>query len=99
MKVGFSPLSRDDLMTIADYIALDNPRRALDYIKEIEARCLRLGTAPRSGVMREDLVQDMRSVPFGAYLIFYSIQAGEVRIERILHGARNLKALFNEEEI
>lgn len=97
MKVGFSPLSHDDLITIADYIALDNPRRALSYIEEIEARCLRIETAPHGGVMRDDLADGLRSIPFGAYLIFYRLYPDEVRIERILHGARNLNTLFEEE--
>ena len=98
MKVGFSPLSRDDLIIIADYIALDNPRRAHSYIEEIEARCLRIETAPHGGVMRDDLADGLRSIPFGAYLIFYRLYTDEIRIERVLHGARNLNALFGGEE-
>jgi len=98
VKVGFSPLARDDLMTIADYIALDNPRRALSYIGEIETRCLRIKNAPRGGVLRNDIAEGLRSVPFGAYLIFYRLMVEEIRIERILHGARNLKAVFGAEE-
>ena len=98
MKVGFSPLSREDLMTIADYIALDNPRRALSYIEEIEARCHRIKDAPKGGIMRNDIAVGLRSIPFGAYLIFYSLSADEIRIERILHSARNLNALFGGEE-
>ncbi len=98
MKVGFSPLSREDLITIADYIALDNPRRALSYIEEVEARCLRIEDAPKGGVMRNDIAEGLRSVPFGAYLIFYRLSANEIRIERIIHGARNLNVLFGGEE-
>ncbi|HTN39873.1 MAG TPA: type II toxin-antitoxin system RelE/ParE family toxin [Asticcacaulis sp.] len=98
MKVGFSPLSRDDLMIIADYIALDNPRRAFSYVGEIEARCQRIMDAPRSGILRNDIAEGLRSIPFGAYLIFYRLLAEEIRIERILHGARNLNAVFGGED-
>lgn len=94
MKVGFSPLSRTDLMTIADFIAVDNPRRALSYIGEIEARCLRIEDAPRSGILRNDIAEGLRSIPFGAYLIFYRVLAEEIRIERIIHSARNLRAVL-----
>ena len=33
-------------------------------------------------------------VPFGRYLICYTVHADNVRIERILHGVRNIVDLF-----
>ncbi|MBI5590741.1 MAG: type II toxin-antitoxin system RelE/ParE family toxin [Deltaproteobacteria bacterium] len=33
-------------------------------------------------------------VPFGHYLIFYTVNAQGIRIERVLHGARNIPVLF-----
>jgi toxin ParE1/3/4 len=48
--------------------------------------------------MRDDLADGLRSIPFGAYLIFYRLYTDEIRIERVLHGARNLNALFGGEE-
>lgn len=35
MRVEFSPWVEGDLETIGDFIAGDNPRRALSYIREI----------------------------------------------------------------
>ena len=43
MKVEFSPVAKDDLLEIALYIAQDNPVRALSFVDELEAQCLRLG--------------------------------------------------------
>ncbi|ESQ74938.1 type II toxin-antitoxin system RelE/ParE family toxin [Asticcacaulis sp. AC402] len=97
MRLGFSPSSDRDLEDIADFIATDSPARAFTYIDEIRARCFRLLDAPNGGSPRDDLRQGLRVVPFGNYLIFYRIYPGELRIERILHGARNLAAIFDND--
>ena len=77
-------------MDIADYIAEASPRTALEFVDKLEERCLKIGTSPQSYRLRSELGADLRSVVFSAYLIFYRIQDNVVRIERILHGSRNL---------
>lgn len=37
MKLVFSPKAAEDLEEIGDYIARDNPQRALSFVAEIEA--------------------------------------------------------------
>lgn len=37
-------------------------------------------------------------LPHGRYLIFYLTANDGLRIERILHGARNIAALFNQQD-
>ena len=48
MKVVFSEAARYDLLRIGDYIAEDNPLRALTFIDELEDRCLQLEHHPLS---------------------------------------------------
>ncbi len=43
MGVLFTPLADTDLEEIGDYIAQDNPARALAFIQEIRAQCLKIG--------------------------------------------------------
>ena len=43
MGVLFTPLAETDIEEIGDYIALDNPARALTFIQEIRAQCQKLG--------------------------------------------------------
>ncbi len=51
---------------------------------------------PEAYPLRPDLGDNIRMIPFKAYLIFYS--AGEeIRIERVLHGARNYSSLFDNQ--
>jgi toxin ParE1/3/4 len=39
MRVEFSALAESHLEAIADYIALDNSRRALSFVRELRAQC------------------------------------------------------------
>ena len=90
MKVVFSPAARDDLLEIADYIAQDNPRRAMSFIDELESRCDALGAAPGIGTQRPELGTGVRALPHGRYLIFYRATTAVLRIERVMHGSRDI---------
>ncbi len=43
-----------------------------------------------------ELAPGLRSFPVGRYLIFYLLDSGCLRIVRVLHGARDIDALFTE---
>jgi len=90
MKCIFSRFAELDLEEIADYIARDNPRRALSFIGEIRERCRIIVAFPEGAPLREELGAGIRVVPFGRYLIFYTAHPDLVRIERILSGSRLL---------
>lgn len=94
MQCLFSSAAQHDLEEIADYIARDNPRRALSYIGEIRERCRDITAFPEAAPLRQEFGPGLRMVPFGRYLIFYTVHPGEIRIERILPGARNLPDFF-----
>lgn len=91
-RLAFSPEAEADLTDIAAYIAADDPKRALGFLDELEARCAALVDFPESGRARPELAPDLRSKPHGRYVIFYTPGADELRIERILHGARDMEA-------
>ena len=95
MQCIFSPLAELDLEEIGDYIARDNPERAIFFIQEIRRHCLKITTCPEGARLRPELGEGVRMVPCGRYLIFYTIHAGRIRIERILHSARNIPYLFD----
>lgn len=90
MRCIFSRKAEDDLEVIADYIACDNPRRALTYITEIRERCHTIISFPEAAPLREEFGTGIRMVPFGRYLLFYTVHSEYVRIERILAGERLL---------
>ena len=86
----FSPEAAADLEEIGDYIAKDNPTRALSFLDELENYCYQSAERPEAFPKREDLAPGLRMAVYGNYLILFRIQAQEIRIERIVHGARKL---------
>ncbi|WP_417476649.1 type II toxin-antitoxin system RelE/ParE family toxin [Maricaulis sp.] len=88
MKLVFSDMAQADLEEIGDYIASDNPIRALSFIAELRSRCATLTEFPESGPVRPDLGEGMRSITHRAYVILYRTGDDAVRVERILQGNR-----------
>jgi toxin ParE1/3/4 len=97
-RVVFSPQAKRDLQGIADYIATDNPDRAVTFIEEIEERCRRLGKFARSARPFPELGADAHILPFGNYVILYRDLSDEVAIARVIHGARDILALISDPE-
>lgn len=70
-RLTILPSARQDLIEIGDFIALDNPQRALSFIAEIEARMIEAGQRPASFPSRDDLHEGLRAARHGRYLIFF----------------------------
>ena len=87
-KLVILPAARADLIDIGDFIALDNPPRAVSFAAEIEAKIMEIGERPGSFKKRDDLHPGLRHAPHGRYLIFFIERDGEVQIVRVLHGSR-----------
>ena len=88
------PAARMDLIEIGDFIALDNPERAASFVTEIESRMIDVAERPCSFPARDELHKGLRSARHGRYLIFFVEAGDEVRIVRVLHGARDLPSLL-----
>ncbi len=95
MQCLFSPLAELDLEEIGDYIARDNPSRAVPFIRDIREQCAKITAMPLAAPLRPELGEGIRMAPLGQYLIFYTVDAESIRIERVLHGSRNIPALFD----
>jgi toxin ParE1/3/4 len=95
MPVAFAPAAARDIEEIGDYIHAENPPAAARFTATLRARCLRIADAPRGDAPRPALWPALRSVPFRRYVIFYTLDGNNVRIERVLHGARDIEAVFD----
>lgn len=95
-RLIFSPVAVADLDEIADYIARDNPIRAVSFVAELETRCRGIAEAPELYPLRPDLALGIRMAAHGRYLLLYRDLMAEniVRIERVLHSARNIPRLL-----
>lgn len=90
------PAARDDLLGIGDFIARDNPGRAITFVGEIEAKMSEVAARPASFPARDDIHAGLRAARHGRYLIFFIAQGREVRIVRVLHDARDLPRLLRD---
>jgi toxin ParE1/3/4 len=95
-RLLLSPRAADDLEEIAEYIARDNPLRAASFVAELEAKCQAVAASPEIYPTRPDLAPGVRMAVHGRYLVLYRDHPAEntVRIERVLHSARNLPRLI-----
>lgn len=91
--VNFSPASREDLRAIALYIADDNPNRAESFVAELEAHTARIAERPLSFPAKDEISKGLRGAIYGRYIILFRDLADEVRIVRVLHGARDMQRL------
>jgi toxin ParE1/3/4 len=92
--VSFSPKARQDLLDIGDYIAKDSRANARRFLGKLKEQCLRIGRAPLGYPGHEDLEPGLRMAALDRYVIFFRIIEGQVRIERVLHGARDLPSII-----
>jgi toxin ParE1/3/4 len=94
----FAPQAALDLEEIGDFIAADNPPAARRFLVALRVRCDELVEAPFAGRTRPELFAGLRSTPFKRYVIFYTVDDDEIRIERVLHGARDIDRLFEDDD-
>ncbi|HEX2941654.1 MAG TPA: type II toxin-antitoxin system RelE/ParE family toxin [Rhodopila sp.] len=95
MKVVFTQSAKSDLEQIGDYIAQDNPTRAVSFVRELRTAALALADTPRAfPVVPRYESRHIRRRPFGNYLIFYRVGTDQLIILRILHGARDYEPLL-----
>jgi toxin ParE1/3/4 len=82
-------------MTIGLYIADDSPARAESFVAELEAKARNLAAWPASNPARDDISPGLRVAIHGRYLLLYRDLEDEVRIVRVVHGARDLPRMFD----
>jgi len=97
MKLVFTEEARRDLLLVGDYIAQDNPRRAITFVEELEACCRALVDQPSAYqlVPRYEAL-DIRRAVHGRYSIFYRAEPDAVVVLHVVAGAMDYGQLFSE---
>ena len=97
MSYRLSPLSVRDLDEIGSYVGDRSVRAAIRLIDAFQRQFELLSERPRIGRARPDLRPELRSWPHGSYIVLYRVIEGGVEIVRVVHGARDLVSVLNEE--
>ena len=96
-KYLISPLAAQDMEAIGDYIAQDNPHRAITFIAELRSQCDKIAISPKACRSRPDLGNNIRSSAYGNYVIFFQDALEGLCIVRVLHGAMDAGSRFQKE--
>ncbi|MPQ68337.1 MULTISPECIES: type II toxin-antitoxin system RelE/ParE family toxin [unclassified Pseudomonas] len=96
MQLELSRYIEGDLDDVADFIAQDNPVRAVTFIQDIRRKLSDIQRNPYIYQLRPDIGQDARMAVVGNYAILFRVIEGEtVRIERVVYGGRNLPGVVD----
>lgn len=95
MTVRLTQEAEADLERIGDYIAQDNPQRALGFVVELREKCLTLADFPLAFPLVPRYEQfGVRRRVHGSYLIFYTVEAPDVFVLHVLHGAMDYESML-----
>lgn len=98
MKLVYRATARDDLDTIFDFIAADNPGRAFNFIEEIRSHCRVLCSHPELGRPRSDLGAGIRLHPLRRRVVVaYCINPDAIEIIKVLYGGQDYAALLQDD--
>ena len=95
MRLELSQFIESDLDDIADYIAQDNPSRAVTFIKDIRAKFHDIHHNPLHYQLRPDIGNEARMAIVGSYAILFRVSGEVVRIERVVYGGRDLPGVYD----
>jgi len=95
MQLELSRYIEGDLDDIADYIAQDNPARAVTFIQNIRTKFCDIQRNPLTYQLRPDIGEEARMATVGNYAILFRVMGEVVRIERIAYGGRDLPGVFD----
>ena len=95
MKVIIDHTAEIDLAMIEDDLVERRPQAATKVIGNIRKIAASLSTLPLRWPKALDFDgETVRRAISGKYLIFYTVDPHEIHVMRIVHGARDLRALF-----
>lgn len=97
-QVTRRPLAETDILEIWDYIADDSLAAADRWMDHLDEQFRVLAAQPMMGRVRNELAPGVRSFPFGRYVVFYVPLDDGIDVVRVLHGARDIDAVFNPEQ-
>ena len=96
-RVAWTETAWRDLERIADYIAEDSPGYAAALVRDVRDRARSLGEMAERGRMVPELEDPaVRELIIGSYRLVYEIEDSDVYVLGLIHGARDLAALWQQ---
>jgi toxin ParE1/3/4 len=92
-----TPQADHDLVEIWAFVACDTPSAADRLLDTINDKCTLLSESPRMGRRRPELATSLHSFPVDSYVVFYRPIEDGIEVVRVIHAARDIPAVFDEE--
>jgi toxin ParE1/3/4 len=89
----FTRTAKRDFFEITEQVVAANSYAGLKFVIELHQQFDRISAYPNIGRTRAELREDLRSLAYGKYIIFYRV-ADEVEIVRFLHGAQDIDGSY-----
>ncbi len=102
LNVRKLPQAINDLSSHAEYIGLDSPAAAWRFLQAAEDTFERLSRNPELGAVGEFRSPELAEMRrwrihlFTNYLVFYRVRSDCIEIAHIVHGSRDIEALFTK---
>ena len=96
MRLRLSPFVPGDLEEIAEYIAQDSPRHATRMLRALRVQMKEIAKQPEIYQLRLEIGAEARLATVGNYVILFRIRQDAVRIERVVHGGRDLFPMWQQ---
>lgn len=97
-RVAWTETAWRDLEHVADYIAEDSPGYAAALVRQIRDQARSLEEMAERGRVVPELDQPtVRELVVGSYRLIYELSEGNVHVLGLIHGARDLTALWDED--
>lgn len=96
-RLEYLPAAQNDLMSIVEYIQVDDPFAAMNLIDAVDKSISKLAHFPYLGVVPKDIRLmhlDYRVLIIDNFLVFYVVLEDVVEIRRIVHGKRQYSFLL-----
>lgn len=97
----YTAAARHDLDAIAGYIVDSggDEATAMRFVARVHAKCEKLASLPGlMGTARPELAADLRSTPFGNYVVFFRYQEGALEIVTVVEGHRDIARHFRADD-
>jgi toxin ParE1/3/4 len=96
MRVTLADTAKADLVALSAFIGRDSPARASAFVSRLKRQCRSLSeNFLRNPVFSRSENDSIHKAIYREYIIFYKVMADRVVILRIVHGARDLDAIFD----
>jgi toxin ParE1/3/4 len=94
-RVARRPQAAVDILDIWDFIAEDSLVEADRWVDRLDEKLTLWSTQPLIGRARPELAPDLRSMPFGRYVVFFLPLPDGIDVVRVLHSSRDTDAEFS----